>query len=251
MGTGDALMASGEARQAYAKDGFPVLIVGRGNTPQWSDVFTGVPYLLRRPIASRYTTIVNGSGLRPYIAAHNDKLWTWKPYRPSPAEVVFTQQERSFARRYRGAVMVEPHGKEIGHKNKDWGFNKWSEIDRYLHEMGIRTIQCGPQGVRPLPFAERVVTPSFRHALAVLSYTKAFVGGEGGLTHGAAAVNVPAVIVFGGFISPRVTGYDTNVNIFTGTDLGCGSRVDCSHCRECMDKIPVEQVVNSLRGFIQ
>jgi hypothetical protein len=62
------------------------------------------------------------------------------------------------------------------------------------------------------------------------------------LHHAAAALGVPAVVIFGGFISPAVTGYAAHANIFTGDDLGCGNINPCPHCRAAMERISVDQV---------
>jgi len=63
-------------------------------------------------------------------------------------------------------------------------------------------------------------------ALAVkLSSYKAIVCTEGGVHHLAAAVGTPAVVLFGGFISPEWTGYQYQFNVV--------NRLECSE--ECYD----------------
>ena len=66
---------------------------------------------------------------------------------------------------------------------------------------------------------------------------------EGGLHHAAAALGVPSIVLFGGFISPRQTGYPHQVNVFTG-GTPCGWRVRCGHCAAAMKKIEPERILD-------
>lgn len=243
-------MAMGEARALHQKTKQQVMIVDpRGRPVKDHGLSEGIPYILRRPTNARtYLRLINCPGVRPYIAGKTPTQWTWKPYKPIPAEIKFTDEELEFGQRYAGRVMVEPNVKDIGHGNKAW--HRWPALTAALRAEGIGTVQCGPGGTANLAdsFA---LTPSFRYAAAVLSKARAFVGTEGGLMHAAAAVGVPSVIIFGGFISPEVTGYDMHRNLFTGTGLGCGMRTNCAHCREAMDKITVDEVVTNLKELLR
>ena len=256
-------MSMGEARALYKRAQRPVLIVGMDGKPVRSDLFAGVPYIVTPSVPIRgmrstigftgqSTRLVNGPGMRPYIAAKSAEKWTWKAYRPIPAEIVFTAAERAFAEPYRGMIMLEPSVKNIGHSNKDWGPISWQQVDSALHAMrgDVAAVQCGPPGTRWLLHTVPVVTDTFRKACAVLSVCRAFVGTEGGLMHAAAAVGTPAVIVFGGFISPKVTGYPMHRNLFTGTGLGCGVRVDCPHCAAAMARITPKMVLEQLKEIL-
>ena len=198
MGAGDWLMASGEARKIHKQTGHGVLIVNAVGKIQKSEVFDGVPYILSKPPAGKpYSKLRNAPGLRPYIVGKTAERWTWKPYKPVPAEVFFTPEELAFAEPFRGAIMVEPNVKAIGHSNKDWGWINWSQLTSAMRLAGIGPIiQCLGPGQRGLNHVVAVGTPTFRHALAVLSVAKAFIGTEGGLMHGAAAVGTPAVILW-------------------------------------------------------
>ena len=66
--------------------------------------------------------------------------------------------------------------------------------------------------------ARSLTCPSFRHALAILERARLYVGGEGGLHHGAAAVGVGGVVLFGGFVPPLVTGYAVHANLTGGAE---------------------------------
>ena len=253
MGFGDVLMSIGEAKRMHAKHNLPIMITDQHGRPIQSPLFDGVPYLVTKPAKAAYKRHINCPGVRPYIAGKTATHWKWRNYKPEPADIVFTPQELAFAEPYRGSIMVEPEVKAIGHHNKDWGPIKWQQLDCAIHLAGKKmppVIQCIKPGTRHLLYAQPVVTNTFRLTAAVLSVCRAFVGPEGGLHHAAAAVGVPAVVLFGGFISPDQTGYSTHRNLFTG-GKPCGSRVECSHCRDAMVKITAAMVFDELKEILK
>lgn len=87
-------------------------------------------------------------------------------------------------------------------------------------------------------------TATFRQACGALSGAKLYIGPEGGLHHAAAALGIPAVVIFGGFIHPRTTGYDLHTNLFVG-DEPCGSTNYCVHCVDAMASISVDEVFSA------
>lgn len=246
MGYGDVLMSMGQARALHKSNTLPVVIVGRDGRPIKSDLFNGVPYLIFQPKGRPHTRLVNGPGVRPYIAGKTDRNWTWRPFKPTPAEIVFTREELAFAEPCRGMVMVEPNVKNIGHTNKAWLPQRWLELSRSRDDF-VQCVQTPDQGLPP--HVLKVITPTFRHALAVLSVCKAFIGTEGGLMHGAAAVGSPAVILWSEFISPEITGYASMRNI-RHAGKACGSRVDCPGCRKSMEAITVQEVMDNLGAIL-
>jgi len=257
MGKGDELMSIGEARVLHKRTKLLVLISRADGRQVLSEMFSDIPYLLvpRTPRTiplgegTRFIRMVNCGGHRPYIEHKGVDRWTWKPYKPIPADIMFTRAEIAFAEPYRGAIMVEPNVKNTGHDNKAWLSIYWSQLDLALR--GQRVVQCGsPASPIRLAHAQFVETPTFRHACAVLSVCKAFIGTEGGLHHAAAAVKTPGVILYSDFISPAVTGYDLHRNLFFGSGLGCGMRTHCEHCRKAMTAITPTMVMDNLKEIL-
>ena len=245
MGSGDWLMATGQIKRMYADKPAPVLVVNHLDKPQWNEIFHGNPKVAKysKPGIQR---LLNSSGSRPYIAGKTDRKWAWRPFGPEPGEIFFTPAELAFAEPYRGKVMVEPNGKNIGHRNKQWDWRRWQELaDLKIAPM----VQCAPLGGAYLTGVQNVATPSFRHAAAILSVSKAFVGTEGGLHHAAAAVGTPAVVLWSEFIEPSVTGYAMQKNI-RHAGPACGMRVDCPTCRASMEAITVNEVAEALREVL-
>lgn len=185
-------------------------------------------------------------GSRLYNTAGENR-WIWNyDFKAQPGEIWFTAEEKKFAEQFSGdIVVIEPNVpafKSVA-PNKQWPVDRYEVVAKALAP-GRKVLQFGYGGRHRLKSATAVYTPSFRHALAVLSRASLYIGPEGGLHHGAAAVGIPGVVLFGGFIPPEVTGYDTHINLNGGAEA-CGSWSSCPHCKAAMDAISVEEVLKA------
>jgi ADP-heptose:LPS heptosyltransferase len=167
-------------------------------------------------------------------------------FSPTPGEVFLDDIERNAGKRAgSGFVLIEPNieaWKSVA-PNKDWGRKNYQAVVDRLVGAGHRVVQFAyPKAGLPLRGVQSIITTSFRDAVSVLSNAALYLGPEGGLHHASAAVSIPAVVLFGGFIPPSVTGYPTHANL-TGGAEACGSLKPCEHCRMAMERITVEEVV--------
>ena len=218
-------------------------VVGFNMRPQWSEVFENNPKIARQ--RSPTTVILkNGGGCRPYIQEKTPARWYFKEWAIEPGEIFLSTAEREFAEPFRGKVLIEPTTK-ISNSNKEWFWDRWQAL---VDKTGYDFIQAGPVGTHRLRGVANVDT-SFRQAMAVLSACRAYVGPEGALHHAAAALNVPAVVLWSEFIDPRFTGYATQRNIRHAGEY-CGSRLPCEGCKESMRAISVEEVMQNLSEII-
>jgi hypothetical protein len=239
-------MAAGEARRLHKTHGRPVMIVDRAGRPQKSDLWTGIPYITQSHVGGPMR-LLNCSGVRPYIAGKTSSKWTWRHFKPTPAEIVFTAEELVFAAPFRDKVMIEPNVKNIGHTNKAWFGDRWLALSETRQDF----VQCVSDPSQSLPHnVLKVITPTFRHALAILSVSRAFVSTEGGLMHGAAATRTPAVILWSEFIAPEITGYETMTNL-RHAGKPCGNRMNCPGCRTSMEAISVTEVSDALERILK
>ncbi|TIV65185.1 MAG: glycosyltransferase family 9 protein [Mesorhizobium sp.] len=252
MGYGDQLMGSGLARGAAARG--KRIALGDGRRILWDEhseeIFRGNPNLA--PPGSERDLDIEWL---PFFKGHrqyNKRLgarWKWNlSFHAVPGELFFEPAELAAGRRYgTGFVVVEPQSaqwKTVA-ANKDWGVRNFQAVADRLRAAGFRVVQFrGDRSPVALAGVEQLATRSFRDALAVLSHAALYIGGEGGLHHGAAAVHIPAVVIFGGFIPPSVTGYATHTNL-TGGAAACGSLHPCPHCRRAMLSISVDHVFNA------
>jgi ADP-heptose:LPS heptosyltransferase len=211
-------------------------------------MWLGLPYIARRdePL-HRPINLVNGPGLRPYIESKNELRWTWREWECPVAEIKFTEPEIAFARSFCDLVVIEPHIKQKASPNKDWGRERWCSLIGLLRSNGLEPVQLGPLGTQVLPGARLIMTPGFRYACAVLAKAKVAILPEGGLHHAAAALGVPSIVIFGGYIGPKQTGYTSQVNLFTGGEA-CGMRIPCKHCEKAMAQIePAAVLAETMR----
>jgi ADP-heptose:LPS heptosyltransferase len=170
------------------------------------------------------------------------KKWVWKQFKCIPGEVFLTEDELDVKKQV--GVVIEPRTK--GKPNKQWPIDRYQEVADQLVAEGYTVSQlCAPNTAALLKGVQKIVTRSFRHALGALSKAQLYLGCEGGLHHGAAAVNVPAVVIFGGFIGPETTGYDNHHNI--AVPPACGSQQRCAHCERVMASITTEEVLKAAK----
>jgi ADP-heptose:LPS heptosyltransferase len=217
----------------------------------WSEVFENNPKIARYEEQGDFQVYqARVNGLRPYASAKTATRWTWRDdYKPPVGEFFFYAYELAWASRLESRVIIEPNQKKSASPNKDWGWDRWQELVRLMVLAGLKVTQLGPRGTKRISGADLIETETFRHAAAALSRARAAVLPEGGLHHAAAAVGLRAVVIYGGYISPRQTGYDLHVNLFTG-EKPCGMRLPCRHCDDAMAKISPEEVLERLRGIL-
>lgn len=248
MGWGDELMLTGRVRELQASDPRRVRVVSE--RPCWHEAWDHNPRIAQPGESGDFQEVRRReNGLRPYAAWKTATRWIWRPYGPPRGEIYFTAAELEFGARHAGRIVLEPGIKVKASPNKDWGWGRWGRLASLLVAKGYSISQVGPPGTRLLPGAEHILTVTMRHAAAVLARARAAVLPEGGLHHVAAVVGCPAVVIFGGFIAPAVTGYAGQASLFESSaehPLGCGSRVPCAHCQRAMQAITPERVCHEL-----
>lgn len=254
MGAGDELMLSGEARLLQQTDPRPIGVYRRGvpyfhwawdHNPRFAtieEMRAGRPH-------QRYD-LGFGRARRPYACPENStaERWSWTSWRAVRGEIYFAQSERDWAARQGspGFIVIEPHIKPGASVNKDWGFHRYQQVVAARPDLRWVQFDYG----RPLLAGVRAIaTRTARLAYAQLSRAGAYVGPEGGLHHAAAALNVRAVVIFGGYIAPSSTGYDIHRNLFTGGQA-CGWRTPCAHCEAALAAITPQMVVSELEALL-
>lgn len=265
MGWGDEIIATGLARGA-AKRGKRIAF-GDGKRIIWSDQSRAI-FRLNQNIAhpgeeherptlfpSKLEWIEHYRGKRLYGHVEG-RRWVFHDFECPAGEIVFDDQELAFAAALPAEpfIVVEPRVKVSGAcagDNKQWPVQRYAALaDALKRETGLRVVQFVPPSVRALlAGAEVIRTPSFRHALAVLQRAELYIGPEGGLHHGAAAIGTKAVVIFGGFNTPRSTGYPWHANLTVGEP--CGTIAPCAHCRAAMASIGVDQVLAAALGQLE
>lgn len=251
MGLGDNLMASGMAK-GYAAKGKRAAF-GDGAKIIWDHhsetIFRNNPNIAHPGSegAADLQWIPFYRGHRIYNEERKG-AWRWNHnFRARPGEMFFSEEEKEFGSRFgSGFIVIEPNVpafKTVA-PNKQWPVERYRQVAKELAASGRDIVQFDHGGKCVLSHARQIKTPDFRRALAVLSHAALYIGPEGGLHHGAACVGVAAVVLFGGFIPPAVTGYVGHANLTGGADA-CGSLRRCEHCVAAMNNIGVADVLGA------
>jgi len=214
-------------------------MVGDGAEIKWSEVFENNPRISKKIIPDG-VWVKTVKGNRPYIdysKTTKDRM-AWKPFKAEPGEIYFAPGELRWSES--DFVYIEPNTKGSFGGNKDWGFDNWQRVVDSLPE--IRWIQGKGRRLRNV---RQLETRSFRDACALLARAFLFVGTDGGMHHAAAALGKPAVVVWGGLVGPKTLGYDTHTNLCKATWF-CGSILPCLHCRQSLDLITPDMVVEAI-----
>jgi len=241
VGYGDSLMLTAEAREVKRAIGIPA-------TPSyWDDqIFDGNPNLAKEGGMPLRNTINN----RPYhLGAVRTQYGTKVIFNPNfravPGEI-YGIKKTTPSKHW---VVIEPHFKpELFGANKDWGWEKYRKLVDLLPNHFIQ-MSDNPNAELLSENVHFRHTPTFRDAIRHLASAKLYIGPEGGLHHAAAALGIPAVVIFGGHTSPKTTGYDMHINL-ASDDAGCGNMFPCGHCRKAMDEITVEMVIEAAESLL-
>ena len=150
-------------------------------------------------------------------------------------------------------ITICPVGKtEFSANRKEWGFNNFQRLRNLLSEYKFVQI-----GLNTDPLLDNLIDGRglfIRKTAALIHNSLFFIGLEGGFMHLSKAVGKRALIIFGGYIDPKNSGYDDNINLY--------SQVDCSPCyhsnapheycdsMKCMKAIAPEMVYKKIQTHL-
>ena len=268
MGWGDDLMWLGEASKVHEEN--PNVKISSDG--KYSILWDNIPW-----IAERDGDIIvpeKPGGNRWYIQGWAPGRILLKPYKPIPAPYVVTDEERKTAQNIlndtnignKPFVLINPDSKNTTYaNNRDWGFEKWIKLSGMLKEH-INVLRVKPPSGTMVDVSGQVeynkplidgitnLSTDIRTGFAIASLAKCVVTTDGALQHLAAALNIPAFIIYGGTISPSIVGYEgrNQVNYYVESEYSpCGMQVDCPHCRACMEAITVEMLYKDVSEFLK
>jgi ADP-heptose:LPS heptosyltransferase len=275
MGYGDKLMAIGDAWVAHQADPQKRKVaIGDGAVLAHDslDLLWGLEDFLatqEEANAGDVLWVHSYPGCRPYIdykamqrACASRGMYITKPrklvsrlgrylynldYRSHPAPIRLTPEEEDVVEQWKAKgpfVILEPFIKSNAPPSKQYPVERFQEIGRRL-QREVPVYQIGAPDSRPLVGFPQIRGKDFRQAIAYLKAAALYIGPEGGLHHAAAAVGTPAVVIYGGFTSPLITGYpDIHVNLTGGALDACGTRFGmCQHCLTAFSNITPALVI--------
>lgn len=251
MGYGDEIMGLGLA--ARIRTNKPIGF-GDGRSVFWSmqakEVFYGHSELVRPGHEKDFDDIVwinHFRGNRLYHKAITRERFIYnETFSVHPAKLFFRIEDDVYTRQIADekTIVIEPNVKDVA-PNKQWPKDRYQKVANALADKGYSILQLVyPSADFLLKGARILQTPRFMAAASALRKAVLYIGPEGGLHHAAACLDVPAVVIFGGYVSPLTTGYGRiHSNLFTG-NVACGSRTVCDHCKRAMNDITVEMVLS-------
>ena len=258
MGFGDQIIATGLAKGAAARG--KRIAFGDGKQILWDhhseEIFRNNPNIAppgsEQAADLEWIAFYRGNRLYNRVSSDGTK-WKWNHnFRVTPGEIYFDEKEINAAKLHgSGFIIIEPSvpnwkGCAI---NKDWGQIKYWKLAKRLKWAGLDVRQFKYGGYRQNEHCKEIKTPTFRQACAVLANAKLYIGPEGGMHHAAAALGISAVVLFGGFIPPSVSGYDIHTNL-TGSASACGSLKRCDHCIRAMHAISLDEVEGAALKYL-
>jgi hypothetical protein len=246
MGLGDWIMATADAKEVNERHNVRV-VFGDGRNKYWSEVFDNNPRIAKElRWHEQFAWVKNYPGHRPYIKEILKNRYVFNDdFKAKPGELFIKDIVKN------DFVIIEPNVKKqlmLG-PNKDWGMDNWKSLVSGLDQRGVEWRQMGME--IPINRDNWLRTKSFMHAARVLGGAKLLITTDGALHHAAAALNIPAIVLWGGVAHPRNLGYESHINIHHG-DEPCGSHsVDCPHCRKAMQKITIDEVLERFDTFMK
>lgn len=240
MGCGDEIMALGRAEVVYQTLGHPVAICGVSGNPRKHELWEGTPAVdFDSPLK-----ILDGPSARPYILrwVRNPGLTSvFNPkYKARAGKVYLTQEEQKRALELtpeKPFALVEPIIRGRSSINKDWGFSKWAEVVKDF-PISVYQFKVDGEGTKLLPGVKGIDVETFRISMGVAQYSSLIMTNDGGMHHMAASLGVPAVVIFGGFADPKITGYPFQRNFYVDSpESPCGRYTKCEHCKAAMEFI--------------
>lgn len=239
MGLGDEIMALGVAERLYEQTGKPVRIECALGTVRHHLIWEGNPAYSKT--ASQ--AIVDGGGYRPYIESWKGRKANFNlDYAARAGKIYIPESARASAPQLKPPyAIVAPFLKSGASPNKDWGAARWEQV---IRNFPVPVYQLCPDAkTQAIPGAVAVQTPDLYSALVCIEGAAVVMAAEGGTHHMAASLGVPAVVVFGSFVPPQVTGYEFHHNIAVDTEHGyCGNWEPCTACAESLAEITPAQV---------
>ena len=274
MGYGDYIMLSGIVRDFRKKfPGTAITARAAERSGYFQAIFQGNPYITRAADVDGTKPVLDLPPVQFGARDEAEGRIRWSPgFTAIPGNLYFSDAEMQWAirvteeiRMRSGSdllVLANPYAKQgvvvdgrqfdyEHHVNKEWGAAGYEELVRALRGTAAFLQPVAESDTRPVLAGMHAVVSNYREAAALLTQCDAYLGCEGGLHHAAAALDRRGVVIFGGWLSPKVTGYPIHDNVYRG-DLedACGSLRVCPHCREIMDGIRVDEIALRLEAML-
>jgi ADP-heptose:LPS heptosyltransferase len=263
MGFGDAIMATGLARGLHAQGKLAAFFSPAENhrkikwTGYCEDIFAHNPNIARPGMEQQKNIVWFPHYKKQFPYCNYDgkhRKYIWNPdFKIQPGEFFFSAEELVCSIK-KPFIVIEPNlawQRQVNF-NKDWGKGKFEKLGKTMVEHGHTVVQFIHGNTRrKIDGAYHVSTPRFHQAAAIMSHASLIIAPEGANHHAAAALGIPAVIVWGAWSPPQTMGYESQIKLTGGATEACGRIDSCAHCREAMDRISIDEVYQAAEGWLR
>jgi len=129
-------------------------------------------------------------------------------------------------------------GVQIQHKRLYHNKRVWPGFDRLARRAGFE------------PIPDITGYDAMEELVRQISSYRLVVCAEGGVSHIAAALGMPAIVLFGGFSDPNWTGYSFHINIISPVSCRhCYNHLPCKNDFMCWDEISTKRVEDIARNY--
>ncbi|MEA1909919.1 MAG: glycosyltransferase family 9 protein [Patescibacteria group bacterium] len=130
-------------------------------------------------------------------------------------------------------VPTNPVGVQTIHKNQWFGNKVWKGFNKLAEKYS------------PIPKCKDI-----ENLVAVLKSFKLIVCAEGCLSHLCKALDIPCIVIYGGFAIPEWNGYEDQINIISNNCklAPCYKPDRCPFDKKCFKEITTEKVDNEIKS---
>lgn len=144
-------------------------------------------------------------------------------------------------------IAIQSTGLSEWTDNKNWGHQNMARVVQKLRNK-FSFVQLGaaadPALDVDLNLCGRV---NVRQAVATLVSCQALICQVGFLMHAAAALQIPSVVIYGGFEAPWQSGYAWNENLYNPVECSpCWLTTPCPYEKKCLQEITCDQVCEAV-----
>jgi len=155
-------------------------------------------------------------------------------------------------------ICIEPHAKISFSPNKAWFWDHWEalvcRINKLIFDRSLdfKIVQIGLKTDKILKgVIDLTGSTSFRETSRIISYSRTFIGCEGGLVHLSQAVCKNSIVLISAMMPKELVAYPKNINFYTDIECKhCGLKIPCPINRKCMQGISVESVFESFKKLL-
>ena len=270
MGWGDYIMTTGIVRRLKRQNPDLQILVKEpfNKTRQYRDIFYKNPFIVNTDIINEKFPHIKIPRVLAGVNDESKMKIIWSPERIAEVGDFYVKKEetdfaekkiKTITEHWKAKNQKQPKGiifisdtakrnmiidKKIVYYehavNKEWGEKKWHRFISITSEdyILLKTSNIEEKHVDGL----YSIMCDFRTTFSIMKKCDFYIGNEGGLSHLWAITRKKALVFFGHWIPPYVTGYSFHLNLSTNLNDHCGSLKKCKECLSFFNNLDPEYI---------